>query len=103
MAVEEAIDQAVRQCIHEGILEKFFTENRSEVIKMSIYEYDEEKHMRALREEGREEGITLGISENKKETAQRMLKTGKLTMEEIAEYSDLSVEEVEQLAGVVVM
>ena len=103
MAVEEAIDQAVQQCIHEGILEKFLREHRAEVIKMSIYEYDEEKHMKALREEGREEGITLGISENKKETAQRMLKTGKLTMEEIAEYSDLSVEEVEQLAGVVVM
>jgi len=33
-----------------------------------------------------------------KETALRMLKVGKLTIEEIAEYSELSVEEVEQLA-----
>lgn len=101
LAIEEAIDQAVKQCIHEGILEKFLKEHRAEVIKMSIYEYDEEKHMRALREEGREEGISLGINENKKETAQRMLRTGKLTMEEIAEYSGLNVEEVEELAGIV--
>lgn len=101
LAIEEAIDQAVKQCIHEGILEKFLREHRAEVIKMSIYEYDEEKHMRALREEGREEGISLGINENKKETAQRMLRTGKLTMEEIAEYSGLNVEEVEELAGIV--
>lgn len=99
MAIEEAIDQAVKQCIHEGILEKFLREHRAEVIKMSIYEYDEEKHMRALREEGREEGK----EDNKKETAQRMLQAGRLTIEEIAEYSGLSVEEVEELAGVVVM
>ena len=38
-------------------------------------------------------------SENKKETALRMLKAGKLTVEEIAEYSALSVAEVEQLAN----
>lgn len=42
-------------------------------------------------------GIRQGISENKKETALRMLKAGKLTVEEIAEYSALSVAEVEQL------
>ncbi len=43
-------------------------------------------------------GISQGISETKKETALRMLKAGKLTVEEIAEYSALSVAEVEQLA-----
>lgn len=35
----------------------------------------------------------------KKEIALRMLKMGKLTIEEIAEYSALSVAEVEQLAN----
>ena len=43
--------------------------------------------------------LNRGISENKKETALRMLKVGKLTVEEIAEYSALSVAEVEQLAN----
>ena len=43
-------------------------------------------------------GISQGISETKKETALRMLKMGKLTVEEIAEYSALSVAEVKQLA-----
>ena len=43
--------------------------------------------------------LNRGISENKKETALRMLKVGKLTIEEIAEYSALSVAEVEQLAN----
>ena len=39
------------------------------------------------------------LNESKKETALRMLKMGKLTVEEIAEYSALSVAEVEQLAN----
>ena len=39
------------------------------------------------------------LNESKKETALRMLKAGKLTVEEIAEYSALSVAEVEQLAN----
>lgn len=37
--------------------------------------------------------------ETKKNTALRMLKRGKMTIEEIAEDSGLSVAEVEQLAG----
>lgn len=43
--------------------------------------------------------LNRGISETKKETALRMLKMGKLTVEEIAEYSALSVAEVEPLAN----
>ena len=39
------------------------------------------------------------VNETKRKTALRMLKTGKLTIEEIAECSGLSVAEVEQLAG----
>ena len=39
------------------------------------------------------------LNESKKETALRMLKMGKLTVEEIAECSALSVAEVEQLAN----
>ena len=41
-----------------------------------------------------------GIKEGRKEMVVRMLQTGKLTVGEIAEYSGLEVEEVEELAGV---
>ena len=43
--------------------------------------------------------LNKGISATKKETALRMLKRGKLTVEEIAEDSGLSIAEVEQLAA----
>ena len=46
--------------------------------------------------------LNKGIRKKKKETALRMLKRGKMTVEEIAEDSGLSVAEVEQLAGLFV-
>ncbi len=45
------------------------------------------------------QGIKQSVSETKRLTALRMLKTGKLTIEEIAECSEFSVAEAEQLAG----
>ena len=47
--------------------------------------------------------LNQGINETKKKIALRMLKMEKLTIEEIAEYSALSVKEVEQLAGLQTM
>ncbi len=54
---------------------------------------------RTILNRGISQGISQGISETKRETALRMLKMGKLTVEEIAECSALSVTEVEQLAN----
>ena len=45
------------------------------------------------------QGIKLGINETKKNTALKMLKRGKMSIEEIAEDSGLSVTEVKQLVG----
>jgi len=49
--------------------------------------------------QGIKQGKSQGISETKKQTALKLLKRGKLTVEEIAEDTGLSVMEVEQLAG----
>ena len=46
-----------------------------------------------------QQGIQQGISEAKEKMAVKLLKRGKLTVEEIAEDTGLSVEEIEQLAG----
>ena len=42
--------------------------------------------------------LNQGIDETKKKTAAKMLKMGKLTVEEVAECSELSITEVERLA-----
>ena len=56
MTVDKAVEQAVTECIQEGILKEFLEKNKAEAMKVSIYEYDEERHIRQEREEGWEEG-----------------------------------------------
>lgn len=58
--LEDAVEQAITECIREGILAEFLLKNRAEAKRMSIYEYDEEKHMRQTRAEGYEEGMIKG-------------------------------------------
>lgn len=57
MTIEDAVNRAVDECIGEGILVEFLTKNRAEVVRMSIYEYDQKLHEKTLLETGREEGI----------------------------------------------
>ena len=63
MAFPEAVEQAVDHCIRNGILSDFLSENRAEAIAVSIFEYDEEKHIRSERKEWREIGHAEGLEE----------------------------------------
>ena len=47
----------------QGILAEFLSAQRAEVISVSITEYNHEKHMRIVKEEGIEEGIAQGIEQ----------------------------------------
>ena len=62
MEIEDAVEQAITECIAEGILAHFLTQYRSEVKKMSIYEYDEEQQRRWDKEEGEEIGLAKGLA-----------------------------------------
>ena len=56
-----------------------------------------ETEARTILNKGIQQGISQGMSEANRKTALNLLKSGKLTVEEIAEYTGLSIEEVEQL------
>ena len=60
MPFSEAVEKAVDYCIRNEILSDFLSKNRAEAIAMSIFEYDEEKHMQSEREEWREIGRKEG-------------------------------------------
>ena len=62
-SIENAVERAINECIEEGILEEFLRKNRAEAKHMSIYEYDQEKHLRQEREESWEAGREAGIRE----------------------------------------
>ena len=54
--LEDAVEQTIRECMEEDVMADFLKRNRAEVVKMCLYEYDEEKQREFDREEGREEG-----------------------------------------------
>ena len=108
MSLDAAVERAVNECIQEGILEEFLRKNRSEVIAVSIFEYDKDEEEKKLRKaeyeagklEGIEEGIIKGkkegIKEEKTEMIREMLKAGE-TVEKIARYARCAIGEVEKI------
>ncbi|MDE6233450.1 MAG: hypothetical protein K2M60_08930 [Lachnospiraceae bacterium] len=46
MAIEDAVECAVKECIKENILADFLKGQRVEVVAMSIFEYDEETELK---------------------------------------------------------
>ena len=101
MPLDEAVEQAITECISEGILADFLRKNRAEAKKVSIYEYDEERHMRQTREEGMEEGyangFSQGIEQGITQTVINLLKSGFLTDIQIREITGLDQEQLDEL------
>ena len=101
MSLDEAVERAITECISEGILADFLRKNRAEAKKVSIYEYDEERHMRQTREEGVEEGFASGLEQGmkqkEKQIAINLMNAGILTEEQICAVTGLDLEELEEL------
>lgn len=77
MSLESAVERAITECIAEGILADFLRKNKAEAKKMSIYEYDQEKHIRQEREAAREDGLEEGRKEGRKEGREEGREEGK--------------------------
>ena len=101
MPLDLAVEQAITECISEGILADFLRKNRAEAKKVSIYEYDAERHMRQTREEGMEEGyangFSQGIEQGITQTVINLLKSGLLTDIQIREITGLDQKQLDEL------
>ncbi|MBQ3036597.1 MAG: hypothetical protein IJD31_06690, partial [Lachnospiraceae bacterium] len=96
MCPDEAMHEAIAECIEEGILLEFFREYGEEIIGMEWYEVTQEMIWEIQREEaiedaraeGMAEGIEKGIEEGRllgrKECAAELEKTIQALREEIA-------------------
>lgn len=96
MNLDAAVERAVDECIQEGILEDFLRANRAEVLKVSIFEYDQEEEEKKLRKAEFEAGYDTGVMDKVKEIIQYMLKSGE-PVEKIARYTGYTVEEVKEI------
>ena len=93
MSIEEAVDKAINECIKEDILREFLEKNRAEAKKMSIYEYDQEEHIRLEREDAFEDGSRARLVSQ----VQRKLERG----DSVEKIADDLVEEIEIIRGIV--
>lgn len=93
--LENAVYQAVEECILEGILAEFFREHKKEIVEMGIFEFDQELHDKTLYEDGVAAGIEQGI-----ELGSRIFKaiqSGVTDNNVIAETCECTIEEVERI------
>ena len=96
--VEEAVERAIQECIEEDILAEFLKQNRAEAKSVSIYEYDQEKHMRQERETFWEEGR----EDHLKEQIQKKLAKGKsisVIAEEVEEEESVIEQMIREMEG----
>ena len=98
MTLDQAVNKAVNDCIKDGILADFLRANKSEVIGMSIFEFDRDEYDDMVREESEARGEARGEYNTKVATARNFLAMGLLSVEQIAQGTGLTVEEVASLA-----
>ena len=60
MPLEQVVEEAIEYCVRHDILKVFLLNQRAEVVKMSIFEYDEEREIELIRRDEREIGEQIG-------------------------------------------
>lgn len=103
MELDAAVEQTIKECIREGILAEFLRRNKSEVVAMSIFEYDKEEEEKKLRkaeyeygfDSGYDSGYETGELQKAKEVAGVLNKTG-MPGSKIAEVLGVSEETVQE-------
>ena len=99
----KAIRETIRICKDKNVLKEYLESREQEVLDMLMELYDQEEVMRSYLEseryEAAQEAAKKAENATKIETAKRLLRMGKLSIEEVAAGSGLTVKEVEELAG----
>lgn len=90
---EEAIREAIRICKDQDILREYLSKREQEVISIMTTLFSQEE---ATRMYGRQLQKQQA-EKSAKETAERMIRAGKLTDQDIADYSGLTISQVKAL------
>lgn len=88
---QKAVEETIRICTDKNILKEYLNERKVEVMDIMTALFDQdvvmERHEKAL------------VKENSKEIALKMIAKNNMSVEEIAEVTGLTVEEVEELCN----
>ena len=98
------LEQAINKALQNGVLSEYLKRKSIEVRNMLIAEYSYETDIKVQRREayreglaeGIEQGIEQGAEKTKIETAKKLL-IDNLPIEQIAKFTDLPLEKVNQL------
>lgn len=86
----EAVTETIRICKDRDVLREFLAGREKEVISIMMALFDEERIMRTH--------IASERREAAREAAEKMLRDGKITVDEIAEYfTDLSAKDIQEI------
>ena len=88
------MDRAINECIEEDVLRDFLMEHKAEARAMSIFEYDQERHM----QQEREAGIEKGEQQLLRRQVKKNLSRG-MSISEIAEVLDETEERIREIAA----
>ena len=91
----KAVMEAIRICKDRDVLREYLSSKESEVVSIMMVLYDEEEIMRSYVESERHDARY----DEKVETAKRLLQMKKLSYDDVAIGSGLTIEEIEDLAG----
>ncbi|MDD7643622.1 MAG: hypothetical protein PUK75_14345, partial [bacterium] len=72
--LEDAIYQAIEQCIKENVLRDFLIEHRAEVTHMMTLDFTFERRLELQREEAIEEGIKIGREAGKIDALRELIR-----------------------------
>ena len=90
----KAVMEAIRICKDRNVLSEYLSSKESEVVDIMMVLYDEEEIMRSYVESERHDAWY----DSKIDTARRMLDDGTLSLDKVAEFSNLPIEVIRELS-----
>ena len=94
--LEEAVDDAINKALKDGVLKEILKKNRAEVRSVVLTEYNEELHLKNVRECGYEEGYDHGRQSEQLELIVKKLRKGQ-SLEQIADALETSPGELKEV------
>ncbi|MCM1172744.1 MAG: hypothetical protein NC393_11565, partial [Clostridium sp.] len=94
----KTVMETIRICKDKNVLREYLLDREKEVVSIMMSLFDEEEVIRSYIKSERYEAAQEAEQNKAKKTAIRMIKAGKMSLEDIADYTELSLDTIKELA-----